>query len=153
MQQPISFYLPLILTAVGGLTYHLAQKTMPTGVSPLVLLAATFATALTLCLLLASLDQTSVLALEAIIQLVESGPGRFSGHDRGGVLDRVPIGVETEPSSFDVQRSRGNSADSPRNRSVPGTCVLADACRNGALHQRIDAARQIDYEAVQLGCS
>ena len=48
MHQPISFYLPLILTAVGGLTYHLAQKTMPTGVSPLVLLAATFATALTL---------------------------------------------------------------------------------------------------------
>src|SRR5437763_17126131 len=51
MQRPISFYLPLILTAVGGLTYHLVQKPMPTVVSLVVLLAATFATALTLSLL------------------------------------------------------------------------------------------------------
>src|SRR2546427_3405056 len=35
------------------------------------------------------LDRTRVLALEAIIQLVESGPGGFGGHDRGGVFDRV----------------------------------------------------------------
>jgi drug/metabolite transporter (DMT)-like permease len=51
MQQSITFYVPLILTAVGGLTYHVAQKTMPTDVSPLILLAAAFAIALTLCVL------------------------------------------------------------------------------------------------------
>src|SRR5437588_5342772 len=83
---------------------------------------------------LASLDRTRVLALEAIIQLVKSGPGGCSGHDRGRVLNRVQVGVETEPSSFDFQRSRGNSADSPRNCAVPGTFVFALACRNGALH-------------------
>ena len=84
MQQPISFYLPLILTAVGGLTYHLAQKTMPTGVSPLVLLAATFATALTLCLLSLPLTERpslrlrqsfnwSSLALGVSVVMIEAG--------------------------------------------------------------------------------
>src|SRR5437588_12729329 len=124
MHQPISFYLPLILTAIGGLTYHLAQKTMPTGVSPLVLLAATFATALTLCLVSLPLTERASLRLRQSFNWSNLALGASVVMiDR--VLDRVPIGVETEPSSFDFQRGRGNSADSPRNGAVPGTCVLA----------------------------
>src|SRR5690348_10261720 len=57
MEHPITFYLALVLTVVGTLLYHLAQKTMPARVSPFGLLASAFAIALTLCLLLLLLTE------------------------------------------------------------------------------------------------
>ena len=49
MDQPVRFYLPLLLTVAGSVLYHLAQRTMPTGVSPFAPLLAAFATAVALC--------------------------------------------------------------------------------------------------------
>ena len=84
MEHPISFYLPLVLTVVGTLLYHLAQKTMPPAVSPFGLLAAAFAIALTLCLLLLLLTERaslrfrqdfnwSSLALGISVVMIEAG--------------------------------------------------------------------------------
>ncbi len=61
MEHPIGYYLPLVLTVVGTLLYHLAQKTMPPAVSPFGLLSSAFAIALTLCLLLLLLTEHSSL--------------------------------------------------------------------------------------------
>jgi drug/metabolite transporter (DMT)-like permease len=84
MKHPMSYYLPLILTVVGTLLYHLAQKTMPSAVSPFGLLAAGFATAFTLCLLLLLLTERaplrfrqdlnwSSLALGVSVVMIEAG--------------------------------------------------------------------------------
>jgi len=50
MDQPIRFYLPLLLTVAGSVLYHLAQRTMPKAAAPLAPLMAAFATALALCI-------------------------------------------------------------------------------------------------------
>lgn len=49
MDQPLRFYLPLLLTVSGSVLYHLAQRTMPRAASPLAPLMVAFATALALC--------------------------------------------------------------------------------------------------------
>ena len=84
MEHPLGYYLPLILTVVGTLLYHLAQKTMPPAVSPFGLLASAFAIALTLCLLLLLLTEHaslrfrtnfnwSSLALGVSVVMIEAG--------------------------------------------------------------------------------
>lgn len=80
----MSYYFALILTVVGTLLYHLAQKKMPPTVSPFGLLAAAFATALMLCLLLLVLTERaplrfrpdlnwSSLALGVSVVMIEAG--------------------------------------------------------------------------------
>lgn len=84
MAHPIGYYLPLLLAVAGTLLYHLAQKTMPPAVSPLLLLAAAFATALTLCLVFLPLTERaplrfrqsltwSSLALGVSVVMIEAG--------------------------------------------------------------------------------
>ncbi len=51
MDRPIGFYLPILLTVAGSVLYHVAQRTMPKTASPFAPLAAAFATALLLCVL------------------------------------------------------------------------------------------------------
>jgi drug/metabolite transporter (DMT)-like permease len=46
MKQPILF---LAIAALGSVTYHLGQKTLPPAVNPMVLLMAVYAVALVLC--------------------------------------------------------------------------------------------------------
>ena len=64
MEHHLGYYFALILTVVGTLLYHVAQKTMPPTVRPFGLLAAAFATALILCLLFVALDGTRTTAFQ-----------------------------------------------------------------------------------------
>ena len=51
MERSIGFYLPVLLTVVGTLAYHVAQKTMPRPVSPFFSLAVAFSIATIVCLI------------------------------------------------------------------------------------------------------
>ena len=51
LERSIGYYFPVLLTVVGTLVYHIAQKTMPRPVSPFFSLAVAFSIATIVCLL------------------------------------------------------------------------------------------------------
>jgi drug/metabolite transporter (DMT)-like permease len=80
MKQPILF---LAIAALGSVTYHLGQKTLPSTANPMLLLMAVYAVAFALCgvaaplfgseIRLAQLISWPVLALAAGVVLIEIG--------------------------------------------------------------------------------
>ena len=85
MERSMVFYFPLMLTVFGTLLYHVAQKTMPRAVSPFIPLAAAFAVATVLCVVLLVLTNDkhplmsrhdvswSSLALGIAVVMIEAG--------------------------------------------------------------------------------
>lgn len=49
------YYIPIIITIVANVLYHILQKSTPSGVNPFISLTATYVTAAILCLTLAPL--------------------------------------------------------------------------------------------------
>jgi drug/metabolite transporter (DMT)-like permease len=52
LERPIVFSIPVVLTVLGTVAYHVAQKTMPRPLSPFLLLAISFFVATIVCLVL-----------------------------------------------------------------------------------------------------
>ncbi len=67
MEHSIAFYFPLMLTIVGTLLYHIAQKTMPRAVSPFIPLAIAFAVATALCLVSLLFTERAPLSLRHVM--------------------------------------------------------------------------------------
>ena len=102
------FYVPIVLMALATTVYHVAQKSVPSQVSPLLSLTVNYVTALVVTLLLLPLYPAHDRVL--VFQECELGELRGGGvHRRSGIgrLAGIPGRLENQPGLS--RRKRHNS--------------------------------------------